>query len=62
VRRSRTPRRSPTHSRPSRLNALAGKKVEQKFRLTVDKGANPGVKFGPVTDVVLGVEYTADLK
>jgi hypothetical protein len=46
----------------SPLNALVDKDVAQTFRLTINKSTNPGVDLSKVSDVILGVEYTADLK
>jgi hypothetical protein len=46
---------------PMPLNTLADFSVDQRFTLTIDKNQNPGVDFSGVSDVVLGVEYAADL-
>ncbi len=46
---------------PMPLNALADYAIDQVFTLLVDKNQNPGVDFSSVTDVILAVEYTADL-
>jgi hypothetical protein len=46
---------------PVPLNALVDVAADQLFKLSIDKNQNPGVDFSGVTDVVLGVEYTADL-
>jgi hypothetical protein len=43
----------------SPLNALATTMVDQQFSLLIDKGANPGVDFSTVQDVLLGIDYTA---
>jgi hypothetical protein len=45
----------------SPLNVLAGQPVDQTFALTIDPKQNPGVDFGSLTDVVLGIDYSADL-
>ncbi len=45
----------------SPLNVLAGKQVPGVVRLTIKRNANPGVKFANITDVVFGLEYTAEL-
>jgi hypothetical protein len=44
---------------PSPLNVFAGQPVDQVFRVTIDKTANPDVDFSGVVDVVLGIQYTA---
>ena len=46
---------------PLPLNALADFAADQRFALTIDKNQNPGVDFSGVSDVVLAVEYAADL-
>lgn len=46
---------------PLPLNALADFAADQVFTLAIDKNQNPGVDFSGVTDVVLAVEYAADL-
>ena len=46
---------------PSPLNALAGIDANQTFALKIDKTANAGVDFTRITDVLLGVDYTAAL-
>jgi len=43
------------------LNQFIGSPVEQGWVLTVDKSAAPAIDFSQVSDVVLGVEYSADL-
>jgi len=43
----------------SPLNVLAGIDVNQIFSLRIDKAANVGLDFSKVTDVILGVDYTA---
>lgn len=45
----------------SPLNAFAGQDPEQTFTLSVNKAASPGVDFSRVTDVVLALEYEANL-
>lgn len=46
---------------PSPLNVFVGKDADRVFRLTIDKDQNPGVDFSGVTNVVLGVEYSATI-
>lgn len=46
---------------PMPLNVLADTAADQQFRLEIDKTQNPGVDFSRVSDVVLAVEYSADL-
>jgi len=46
---------------PSPLNALVDLDADQTFTVTIDKVANPGVDFSKITDVILGLEYTANL-
>ena len=46
---------------PLPLNALADVAADQPFKLSINKNQNSGVDFSEVTDVVLGVEYAADL-
>ncbi len=46
---------------PLPLNVLADVAADQRFRLTIDKTQNPGIDFSGVTDVVLAVEYAADV-
>jgi hypothetical protein len=46
---------------PSPLNALVDLDADQTFTLTIDKAANAGVEFSKITDVIFGLEYTADL-
>ncbi|HEY8460663.1 MAG TPA: hypothetical protein VIM99_09800, partial [Blastocatellia bacterium] len=43
------------------LNQFIGSPAEQKWVLTVDKSAAPEIDFSRISDVVLGVEYSADL-
>ncbi|MFM0093400.1 hypothetical protein PQR46_41800 [Paraburkholderia sediminicola] len=43
----------------SPLNVLFGIDVNQKLSLQIDKTANAGIDFAKVSDVVLGVDYTA---
>jgi hypothetical protein len=45
----------------SPLNALADKDPFQAFTVSITKAANPGVDFTGVADVVLALEYAADL-
>ncbi|HEX7317647.1 MAG TPA: hypothetical protein VF297_27340 [Pyrinomonadaceae bacterium] len=47
---------------PSPLNVFGDKDAGQLFALTITKSENPGVDFSKASDVVLGVEYTADLQ
>jgi hypothetical protein len=35
--------------------------VDQTITLTIDTSAHPNVKFSQVVDVVLGIEYQADV-
>jgi hypothetical protein len=46
---------------PAALNQFIGTPVEQSWVLTIDKTVSPGVDFSVVADVVLGMEYTADV-
>jgi hypothetical protein len=46
---------------PSPLNVFTGQSVDQTFTVAIDKQANAGVPFADIADVVLGVEYVADL-
>jgi hypothetical protein len=46
---------------PQPLNTLLDAPVEQIFRVVVAKSQNPGISFSAVTDLVLAVEYAADL-
>ncbi len=56
-----TPPSEPPHPGPeSPLNALAGTAFEKGFRIVADKAA-ASVDFSSIADVVLGVEYTAEL-
>jgi len=43
----------------SPLNVLAGIDVNQMLSLQIDKTANAGIDFTKVSDVILGVDYTA---
>jgi Tc toxin complex TcA C-terminal TcB-binding domain len=43
----------------SPLNVLAGIDVNQMLSLRIDKTANAGIDFTKVSDVILGVDYTA---
>ena len=46
---------------PRPLNAFADVAADQRFTLYVSKDQNPLVDFSEVTDVVLAIEYEADL-
>ncbi len=46
---------------PEALNAFVGSAVAQAFTLTIDKNANSAVDLTAVKDIVLGVEYSAEL-
>jgi hypothetical protein len=46
---------------PSPMNVLAGQPVDQTFTLMIDPKQKPAVDFDALTDVVLGVDYSADL-
>jgi hypothetical protein len=52
---------SPPHA-PMPLNALIDQEVLQTFSLIIDKSASAGIDFSGVTNVVLGVEYVAELR
>ena len=43
----------------SPLNVLAGIDVNQMLSLRIDKTANAGIDFTKVSDVILGIDYTA---
>ena len=45
----------------SPLNVFAGVDPDQVFTLAINKPANPGADFRRVTDVVLAIEYEANL-
>jgi hypothetical protein len=45
---------------PSTLNVLAGGAVDTTFQLTIDKGAHAAA-FAQVQNVLLGIEYTANV-
>jgi hypothetical protein len=45
----------------SSLNVFNGLPASQAFALTVNPAENPGVAFGGLKDVVLGLEYEAML-
>lgn len=45
----------------SPLNALAGADPDQPFTVSISKAANADVDFASVNDIVLALEYTADL-
>jgi len=46
---------------PAPLNVLVHLPVDQTITLTIDTSAHPNVKFSQVVDVVLGIEYQADV-
>jgi hypothetical protein len=46
---------------PAPLNVLVHRPVDQTITLTIDTSAHPNVKFSQVVDVVLGIEYQADV-
>lgn len=46
---------------PEQLNAFIDTDVDQTFHLAIDK-STAGLDFAEVVDVVLGVEYTADIQ
>lgn len=43
------------------LDVMAGETADQAFRLTIDKASSPGVDFADIRDVVVALEYAADL-
>ena len=43
------------------LDGFADFAPDQAFSLTIDKNANTGVDFSGVQDVVMAIEYSADL-
>jgi hypothetical protein len=43
------------------LNAFSGLGVDQTFTVSIETGANPGVDFGKLDDVMLVVDYSATL-
>jgi hypothetical protein len=43
------------------LDALVGIAPDQVFTITIDKTASPGVDFAAIDDLVLALEYSADL-
>ncbi len=45
----------------SALNVFAGRDVAQAFTLTIDRVARVGVDFSSVSDVLLAIDYSADL-
>jgi hypothetical protein len=45
----------------SPLNALADKDPLQTFTVSITKAANPGADFTEIADIVLALEYEADL-
>ena len=46
---------------PSPLNAFVDVEVAQTFNLAVLKTGSPGIDFSTVADVILGIDYEADL-
>jgi hypothetical protein len=46
---------------PSPLDALVGKAVPSTVQLKVTKNASPAADFKTVQDIVLGIEYTAQI-
>ncbi len=46
---------------PSPLNSFVDHTADQGFHLTINKNANQGISFGHVKDILLGVEYEADI-
>jgi hypothetical protein len=50
---------APVTSSP--LNVFARGAVDQAFTLTIDPGANAGVDFSSVSDILLGIDYNAVL-
>jgi hypothetical protein len=46
---------------PSPLNVFIDQGVDQIFRLKINKKKSSGVNFGGVSDVILGIEYSAKL-
>jgi len=48
-------------AKPLPLNSFVDMDANQIFELTLKKSENPGVSFSKITDIVLGVEYSADL-
>jgi hypothetical protein len=45
----------------SPLNAFVGKSVDRVFQFAIGSAENPGLDLGGLRDVVLGMEYTADI-
>lgn len=43
------------------LNSFVGQTTDQIFRVAIDKSQNPDADFSSVSDVVLGLEYHADI-
>jgi hypothetical protein len=52
----------PAPGTPSPLNVLTDTALEDTFQLQISKAANAGVDFSGVVDVLLGIEYVADLQ
>jgi hypothetical protein len=46
---------------PMPLNAFVGASVDQVFTVNIDKAHFPGVEFDEVRDLILGVEYRAQI-
>jgi len=51
----------PSSSTPHPLNAFVNIQAEQIFTLAIKKSENPGTNFSEVTDVILGIEYNAQI-
>ncbi len=47
---------------PSPLNSFVDHIADQAFQLTINKNANQGIDFGYIKDILLGVEYEADIE
>jgi len=47
---------------PLPLNTFVDIRAQQILTLTIKKSENPGVDFSKVTDVILGLDYLADLR
>jgi hypothetical protein len=43
------------------LNSFVNNDADQTFKLIVNKADNPGIQFDAVKDVILGIEYSADV-
>lgn len=52
----------PHTSMPEKLNDFVDIPVKQKFVITFNKKDNPGEDLSGIGDVVLGIEYSADIK